>query len=90
VAANNNKGWIEEAVMNHRYMILPAGKCEDIVLLAIPEDFGEEEAFRFVTGLIAQVEEESPDSYSRDDIVDALEDHGFQRIDYELGPELDL
>jgi hypothetical protein len=76
--------------MENRYMILPANRCQDIVLLSIPEDFGEEEAYRFVTGLIAQVEEESPKSYNRDEIVDALEDHGFQRIDFELGPELDL
>jgi len=71
-------------------MILPSGKFDDITLLAMPEDFGEEEAFRFVTGLIAQVEEANPDSYRRDDIIDMLEDHGFVRIDFELGPELDL
>jgi hypothetical protein len=76
--------------MASRFMILPSSNFDDIVLLAMPEDFGEEEAFRFVTGLIAQVEEENPDSYSRDDIVDMLEDHGFERVNFELGPELDL
>jgi hypothetical protein len=76
--------------MSTRYMILPSNNFDDIVLLAMPEDLGEEEAFRHVTGLIAQVEEENPGSYSRDDIIDMLEDHGFMRIGFELGPELDL
>lgn len=76
--------------MATRYMILPSGKFDDITLLAMPDDVSEEEAFRFVTGLIAQVEEANPDSYSRDDIIDVLEDHGFASIEFELGPELDL
>ena len=76
--------------MSTRFMILPSSNFDEVVLLAMPEDFGEEEAFRHVTGLIAQVEEENPGKYSRDDIIDKLEDHGFMRVPFELGPELDL
>jgi len=74
--------------METRYMVLPSAKFDDIVLLTIPEDYGAEEAFRVVTGLIAEVEEAAPDSYRRDEIIDTLEDHGFMRINFELGPEL--
>lgn len=75
--------------MEQRLMLLPCRKFDRPVLVLIPEDFGEEEAFRRVTGLIAEVEEESPGSYSREDILDALEAHGFVEVEYELGPELD-
>lgn len=74
--------------MEERLMLLPCRQFERPVLVSIPQDLGEEEAFRHVTGLIAEVEEESPGSYSREDILDTLEAHGFIEIEYELGPEL--
>lgn len=76
--------------MDRRYMILPAARHQDMLLLSIPDDLGVEEAYRIVTGLIAEVEEGRPEDYARDDIIDTLEDHGFVRMDFELGPELDL
>ncbi|MDH5184048.1 MAG: hypothetical protein OEX12_09185 [Gammaproteobacteria bacterium] len=75
--------------MEERLMLLPCRKFDHPVLVVIPEDFGEEEAFRRVTGLIAEVEEESPDTYSREDILDALEAQGFVEVEYQLGPEMD-
>ena len=76
-------------MMEERLMLLPCTKFERPVLVTIPEDFGEEEAFRHVTGVIAEVEEEYPGSYTREDVLDALEAHGFIEVEYELGPELD-
>jgi len=75
--------------MEERLMLLPCRQFDRPVLVVIPEDFGVEEAFRHVTGLIAEVEEENPGSYSREDVLDALEAHGFIEVEYELGPELD-
>lgn len=74
--------------MDERIMLLPCRQFERPLLVKIAEDFGEEEAFRHVTGVIAGVEEENPGTYSREDILDALEEHGFTEIEYELGPEL--
>ena len=74
--------------MDDRRMLLPCRQFDRPVLVNIPEDFGEEEAFRHVTGVIAGVEEDNPGNYSREDIIDALEEHGFTEVEYELGPEL--
>ena len=68
-------------------MILPARDTGDIRLIRIPDDLEEHEAFRHVTGLIAKAEED-PD-YVWDDILDLLEERGFEAVDFILGPFLD-
>jgi hypothetical protein len=68
-------------------MILPASSSEGIRLISVPDDFGEHEVFRQVTGLIAAIEEQDPNC-DRDDILAALEDHGFETVDFILGPTL--
>lgn len=73
--------------MNKNLMILPAKDPKDIRLLRIPADFEEHEAYRYVTGLIAKVEEDS--DYNWDDISDLLEQKGFEIIEFILGPQLD-
>ena len=73
--------------MYKNLMILPAKDHKDIRLLSIPVDFEEHEAYRYVTGLIAKVEEDS--DYSWDDISDLLEQKGFEVIEFILGPPLD-
>ena len=65
--------------------------CRDIARLRVvqlPPDVERHEAFRHATGVIAQVEENTP-GHSWDDIEEALEDHGFIPLDHLLGPELD-
>ncbi|MCG6937216.1 MAG: hypothetical protein LJE83_03455 [Gammaproteobacteria bacterium] len=74
--------------MNENLMILPASEPEKIRLIRIPEDFEEHEVFRYVTGLIAKIEEENP-GYTWEDILDLLEDRGFEAIEFKLGPSLD-
>jgi len=69
-------------------MILPARDHSRIRLVRVPDDFERHEAFRHVTGLIAEVESESPD-YGWDDIAEALESQGYELVDFMLGPELD-
>lgn len=73
--------------MSNNLMILPASEAENIRLIQIPEDFEEHEAYRYVTGLIAKAEEDS--DYNWDDILDLLEERGFEAVDFVLGPSVD-
>jgi hypothetical protein len=73
--------------MSDNLMILPADKHEDIRLIRIPDDFEEHEAYRYVTGLIAKAEEDS--DYDWEDILDLLEERGFESVDFVIGPSLD-
>lgn len=75
--------------MSQRLMLLPSIVHEQSIIVSIPDDFGDEEAFRYVTGLVAQVEEDKPKTYDRQDIMDVLEDHGFDEVCFVAGPELD-
>lgn len=72
--------------MNKNLMVLPAKEPKDIRLLQIPNDFEEHEAYRYVTGLIAKAEESS--DYDWDDILDLLEQKGFEAVEFVLGPQL--
>jgi hypothetical protein len=74
--------------MNDRLMILPAREPADIRAIRIPDDFEEHEAFRYVTGLIASVEEKDR-NYRPEDIAAVLEDNGFEPVELLLGPSLD-
>lgn len=73
--------------MSDILMILPANEPADIRLIRIPDDFEEHEAYRYVTGLIAKAEEDS--EYNWDDILDLLEERGFESVNFILGPSLD-
>jgi len=76
-----------ENKMSNNLMILPADKYTNIRLIQIPDDIEEHEAYRYVTGLIAKVEE-GPE-YDWDDILDLLEERGFEAINFVLGPPLE-
>ncbi|HEB56900.1 MAG TPA: hypothetical protein ENI98_11495 [Gammaproteobacteria bacterium] len=73
--------------MKSKLMILPATEASAIQLLRVPDDFEEQEVYRYVTGVIARVEEDNPD-YGWDDIAIELEAHGFEIVDFILGPGL--
>lgn len=73
--------------MNNNLMILPAKDPKNIRLLRIPGDFEEHEVYRYVTGIIAKAEESS--DYTWDDILDLLEQKGFETSEFILGPSLD-
>lgn len=74
--------------MSHDLMILPAADKSKIRLVRIPPDYQTHEVYRHVTGLIAQVEEQDP-GCSWEDVLTILEDHGFEQVDFQLGPSLD-
>ncbi len=73
--------------MSHNLMVLHSKNENKIRLVKIPEDFEKHEVYRFATGVIASVEESIPD-YDWDDILEVLEEHGFEEVDFILGPEL--
>lgn len=73
--------------MNDKLMILPASAAENIRLIRIPDEFEKHEIYRYVTGIIAKVEETG--EYNWDDILELLEDRGFETVDFILGPSLD-
>ncbi len=73
--------------MKSKLMILPATEANAIQLLRVPDDFEEQEVYRYVTGVIARVEEDHSD-YNWDDIAIELEACGFEMVDFILGPEL--
>ncbi|MDH5445419.1 MAG: hypothetical protein OEY52_07665 [Gammaproteobacteria bacterium] len=74
--------------MDNKLMVLPAGDHKAIRLVRIPDDYEEHEVFRHVVGLIAEAEEQNP-NYTWEDISLVLEDHGFEPVDFILGPALD-
>jgi len=76
-----------EPTMSETLMILPASDATAIRLVRVPDDYESHEAFRHVTGLIAANEEKNP-SYDPDDILADLEDHGFEAVEFILGPTL--
>lgn len=73
--------------MSDNLMVLPANEATNIRLIQIPDDFEQHEAYRYVTGLIAKAEENS--DYTWDDILDLLEERGFESVEFVLGPSLD-
>ena len=74
--------------MSSKLMILPAHDYNAVRLVRIPDDYEEHEVFRHVTGIIAEVEENNPD-YEWEDVLAALEDRGFENVEFILGPALD-
>ena len=74
--------------MSDNLMILPAHDYKSVRLVKVPDDYEEHELFRHVTGIISTVEEENSD-YDWEDVSIALEEHGFEIVDFVLGPALD-
>ena len=74
--------------MSNKLMVLPCKDLNGVRLIKIPDDYEEQEAFRKVTGIVAQVEESKP-GFTWDDIICELEDVGFEQMDFVLGPTLE-
>ena len=73
--------------MSDNLMILPASEPANIRLVRIPDDFEQHEIYRYVTGIISKVEEDP--EYTWDDILELLQDRGFELVDFILGPSID-
>ena len=69
-------------------MLLPSKTFENSLLVELPDDIEPHAAFRCAVSIIAEAEEDGTAKMSPQEIKLALEDHGFQVIDYILGPEI--
>jgi hypothetical protein len=69
-------------------MVLPSKDVGRIRMVTVPEDMSPHEAYRYVTGLVSEIERTGEDQWV-DDVLDLLEDHGFESVDFALGPPLD-
>ena len=74
--------------MAERLMVLPSKDVGRIRLVRVPEDLGPQEAYRYVTGLIAGAERAREDRWV-EEVLDLLEEHGFEGVEFALGPTLD-
>jgi hypothetical protein len=74
--------------MTDQLMVLPSKDVGRIRLVTVPEDMSRHEAYRYVSGLISDVER-TDDNHWVEDALDLLEDHGFESVDFLLGPSLD-
>lgn len=72
-----------------QFMILPSRDARKIRLLKIPQDYESHEVYRAATGAIARVEDNVPD-YNWDDLMEELEDMGFEEVSYILGPQIEV
>jgi hypothetical protein len=69
-------------------MVLPCKDVGRVRLVTVPEDMAPSEAYRYVAGLFSEVPREDDDQWL-EEVLDALEDHGFEPADFILGPALD-
>lgn len=74
--------------MTQSLMVLPSSDPARIRLVTIPEDLAPQEAYRMVTGLAAEVEE-ATGAEGLTDILETLEERGFEPVEFVLGPTLD-
>jgi hypothetical protein len=73
--------------MTERLMVLPSKDVGQVRLVTVPEDMSSHEAYRYVTGLISEIPREQ--EHWMESVLEALEDHGFEKVDFILGPSLD-
>jgi len=73
--------------MAAKLMILPSKDSNKIRLIQIPQDYDEHEVYRAATGAIARIEDNLP-GYNWEDLMEELEDMGFEELPFILGPEL--
>lgn len=73
--------------MTAKLMILPSSDPKKIRLIKLPEDYEEQEVYRAATGAIGRIESNVPD-YNWDDLMEELEDMGFEEVPFLLGPEV--
>jgi hypothetical protein len=74
--------------MPRRLMLLPSRDPARIRLVKVPPDLGPQEAYRMVTGLVAEAGSAAGEA-GLADVLEALEGRGFEPVEFVLGPALD-
>jgi hypothetical protein len=73
--------------MAAQFMVLPSKDNRKTRLVKMPDDYEEHEVYRAATGAIARIEDNLP-GYDWDDLMEELEDMGFEEVPFLLGPEV--
>jgi len=73
--------------MQDKFILLPAQRSEDARLLRIPSDVLERDAFRLVTALAAELEEDSGKDKMRE-LLERLTEKGFTEAHLVVGPQI--
>ncbi len=73
--------------MAKRIMVLPSKDVSQLRLVTVPEDLSPHEAYRHVTELVSEIPEDAEQRL--DQLLESLEDHGFETLPFLLGPALD-
>ena len=68
-------------------LMLFSGPDNQSRLMQFPEDFEQQEVYRYVTGLISELQEAEPDC-SWEDVEEKLEEKGFVAVGFVQGPDL--
>ncbi|WP_295453852.1 hypothetical protein [uncultured Thiodictyon sp.] len=82
--------------MADQLMLLPSTDPSRSLLVRLPQDLAPAEAYRQVTGVIAALESANGHGGGPggarvpvEEVIDALEEQGFESLDLILGPSLD-
>jgi hypothetical protein len=78
----------EVRMMAQRLMVLASKDVGRVRVVTVPEDMSPHEAYRYATGVVAELPRTDGDQWV-EDVLDALEDHGFEPVGFILGPTLD-
>jgi hypothetical protein len=78
----------ENPTMPDRLMVLPSKDVGRVRLVTVPDDMSSHEAYRYATGVVAEVPRNDEEQWV-EDVLDTLEDHGFESVEFILGPTLD-
>ncbi len=73
--------------MRDSFILLPAQRPEDNHLLRIPSDVLEQDAFRLVTALAAELDEGSGADNTRE-LLERLTEKGFTEAPLVVGPQI--
>ena len=63
--------------MADRLMVLPSKDVGRVRLVTVPDDMSSHEAYRYATGVVAEVPRDDEEHWVGD-VLDTLEDHGFE------------
>ena len=74
--------------MTDKLILLPGKDAQGSRILRMPEDMDSREVFRNITATVASLEQQGG-GVTAQDIDDALEDAGFELVDYIVGPEIE-
>lgn len=71
--------------MSETFMLLPGRTPVEARVVRLPHDLEEQEAYRRVAGIMAELRRSNA-GYSKEDLPEALAEHGFSPVELIVGP----